>query len=289
MPTVTLCAFADEAGKAFSDQIAAMRRNHVPYLEMRRVDDKNVTELTLAEAREYARALADNGLAVWSVGSPIGKTRITADFGEVLDTLKHTCELAGELGTDKIRMFSFRHAFEARGEVMERLCRMVESAAAYGVTLYHENEKEIYGDVAARVKDIMDNVPGLKFVYDPANYLQVGERADDTLPLFHARTDYFHIKDVVAATGELVPAGYGDGQIARLIDMISDDKVLTVEPHLAIFDGFAQIDGSEMKHKFHFQSNGEAFDAAVNALKALLTAAGYREEKGTVEWQWKRA
>ena len=83
--------------------------------------------------------------------------------------------------------------------------------------------------------------------------------------------------------------GYGVGQIARLIDMISDDKVLTVEPHLAIFDGFAQIDGSEMKHKFHFKSNGEAFDAAVNALKALLTAAGYREEKGTVEWQWKRA
>ena len=32
-----------------------------------------------------------------------------------------------------------------------------------------------------------------------------------------------------------------------------------------------------MKHKFHFTDNNEAFDAAVNALKALLVNAGYTE------------
>ena len=165
------------------------------------------------------------------------------------------------------------------------------AACALGAAVAAD-EQAVTFDLGADVRirqEVMDNVPGLKFVYDPANYIQVGERADDTLPLFHARTDYFHIKDVVAETGELVPAGYGDGQIARLIDMIADDKVLTVEPHLAIFDGFAQIDGSEMKHKFRFQSNGEAFDAAVGALRTLLAAAGYREGKGEAEWQWKRA
>ena len=175
-------------------------------------------------------------------------------------------------------MFSFHHAYEAREEVISRLCRMVEIAQSYGVGLYHENEKDIYGDIAARVQDIIDSVPGLFHIYDPANFLQVGEKSEDTLRLFHDRADYFHIKDVVAATGELVPAGHGDGNIHKLVADIKTDKVLTVEPHLKIFDGYGQIDDTEMKHKFHFQSNVEAFDAAVNAIKAVLLANGYAEQ-----------
>ena len=34
-----------------------------------------------------------------------------------------------------------------------------------------------------------------------------------------------------------------------------------------------------MKHKFHFRSNVEAFDAAVNAIKAVLLANGYTERE----------
>ena len=278
MTKITLCAFSDEAGNAFSAQLEALKRNNIPYMEMRSVDGKNVTALTVEEAKEYAKRMKDEGLAVWSVGSPIGKTRVAKDFTEVLDVLKHTCELANTLGTDKIRMFSFHHAYEARNEVLERLNRMVEVAATYGVGLYHENEKDIYGDIADRVQDIMDNVKGLDHIYDPANFLQVGEKAEDTLAKFHHRADYFHIKDVVAATGELVPAGYGDGRIGDLIAAIKEDKVLTIEPHLKIFEGFAQIDDTQMKHKFHFQSNAEAFDAAVNALKSLLLIGGYQEK-----------
>lgn len=280
MAKIKLCAFSDEASTEFEGQIRALLRNRIPFMEMRSVDGKNVSKLTLDEAKEYGKRLADNGLAVWSIGSPIGKSDIHDDFAKVEDKLKHTCELAKTLSTDKIRMFSFHHATEERGEVLERLNKMVEIANAYGVGLYHENEKGIYGDIAERVQDIIDNVPGLYHVYDPANFLQVGEPADKTLDMFHARADYFHIKDVIAATGELVPAGYGDGKIDRLLSDIKEDKVLTVEPHLKIFDGYGQIDDTQMKHKFHFTDNNEAFDAAINALKALLGIAGYREEKG---------
>ncbi len=278
MPKITLCAFADESSSVFDEQIAAMLRNNVSLMEIRNVDGRNVKKLTVEEAKEYKKRLDDKDLAVWSIGSPLGKSEIADDFTAVEDLLKHLCELALTFGTDKIRMFSFHHATEAREEVLSRLCRMVEIAGDYGVGLYHENEKGIYGDIAARVQDIIDNVPGLYHVYDPANFLQVGEAAADTLRLFHDRADYFHIKDVIAATGELVPAGHGDGDIHKLVADIKTDKVLSVEPHLKIFDGYGQIDDTQMKHKFHFQSNVEAFDAAVNALKAVLLANGYEEQ-----------
>ena len=91
---------------------------------------------------------------------------------------------------------------------------------------------------------------------------------------------YFHIKDVMHESGTLVPAGYGDGQIPTLVRMIEGDTVLTLEPHLKVFSGYSEIDREEMKHRFRYDSNEAAFDAAVAAMKKILLENGYREENG---------
>lgn len=274
---IKLSAFSDEAAADLEGQIAALKRNDVAYTELRSVNGKNVKDFTLKEAREISAALKDNGIAVWSLGSPLGKEDIGLNFAEYLDTVKHVCELANVFGTDKIRIFSFYNAYGERNKVFDYLGRMAETAKAFHAELFHENEKEIYGDTADRVLEIMQNVKGLKYVYDPANYIQTGEAAERTISLLHAKTDYFHIKDVIAETGEIVPAGCGDGKIEKLIELIDSDKVMTLEPHLAIFDGYAAIDGTQMKHKYRFRNSGEAFDTAVASLKSLLEKAGYRK------------
>ena len=65
MKNIRLCAFADEAGSALSEQISAMKQNGVDGLEIRFVDGKNVTELTETQAREIRKQLDGNGLFVW--------------------------------------------------------------------------------------------------------------------------------------------------------------------------------------------------------------------------------
>ena len=277
---IKLCAFADEADGNLQGQIEALKRNGIEYLELRSVNGKNVKDITEAEAAEYAELLKANGIKVFSIGSPIGKVSIQVDIDAYVEEITHVFKLANIFGTDKIRMFSFFDGYNQREKVLSNLTKMAERAKEYGVTLYHENEKDIYGDVAERVKDVLDNVPALKSIYDPANYLQVGEKADDTLNLCHGRTDYFHIKDVIMSTGELVPAGYGDGKLDELVKRIDKDMVLSIEPHLAVFAAYSQIDGTEMKHKFTFHSNDEAFDAAVAAIKNVLKNAGYQEIDG---------
>ena len=281
---IRLCAFADEADKMVDGQIAALKKNGLELIELRGLDGTNVSKLTEDEAKAYAKRFADAGIKVWSIGSPLGKVKITEDFSEYSKLVRHVCRLAKIFGTDKIRMFSFKEAYESVDKVMENLRGMVAIAKEEGVELYHENEKAIYGDTCERVLEIMDKVDGLKFVYDPANFLEVGENADVTLNALHAKTDYFHIKDVISETKTLVPAGCGDGKISELIARIdpADDKVLTVEPHLKVFDGFADIDDTQMKNKYHFASNEEAFDAAIGAIKGVLTDAGYKydEAKG---------
>jgi sugar phosphate isomerase/epimerase len=280
---IKLCAFADEANGSLQGQIEALKRNGIAYLELRNVNGKNVSAITLEEAKEYAEILKENGIKVYSLGSPVGKVDIGIDFDKYLEDITHIFRLANIFETKRIRMFSFFNAYDQGEKVISYLKRMVEKAKEYGVELYHENEKDIYGDIADRVEEILNAVPDLKSVYDPANYLQVGEIAENTLNRFHARTDYFHIKDVISSTGELVPAGYGDGNIQELVRRIKGDKVLSIEPHLAIFEGYAQIDNTEMKHKFEFHSNDEAFDAAVSGIKEVLAKAGYKQVEGGYE------
>lgn len=277
---IRLCAFSDEAGSSLKEQIEALKRNNISLMELRSVDKKNVADFSLEEATKYQEEMERNNISVWSIGSPIGKVNIDVDFSEYLKKVEHVCKLARIFKTDKIRMFSFFHAYEKEELVYSYLKEMVKVASKYGVTLYHENEKDIFGDIASRVDSIMKNVDGLKFIYDPANYLQCNELAINTLNLFHSKTDYFHIKDVISETGQLVPAGYGDGMIEELVRRIDSDKTLTLEPHLSVFDAYKTIDNTEMKHKFTYGSNNEAFDAAVNALKDILIKVGYKEENG---------
>ena len=279
---IRLAAFADEADSRVEGQIEALKRNGLEYIELRGLDGKNIATITEDEARAYAKTYADAGIKVWSIGSPIGKVDISSDLEAHKNTLRHVCRLANIFGTDKIRMFSFYGAYESEEKVLCELSKMVKIADEYGVKLYHENEKEIFGDTLERVLKIRDRVDGLCHIYDPANYLECKQDADETLAALHATTDYFHIKDVISATGELVPAGFGDGKIDKLISMIpeNDDKTLTLEPHLAIFAGYSDIDNTEMKNKFKFDSNNEAFDAAVNALKGVLEAQGYKKVDG---------
>ena len=280
---IKLCAFADEADSSLDGQIAALKRNNIPYLELRSIAGKNVKDFSLEEAKEYAKTLAENGISVWSIGSPIGKVGIDVDIDVYMKDVHHVCELAKIFGTTRIRMFSFFHAYEKRETVMAYLQKMADVAKEYDVELYHENEKDIYGDILERVQDIMNSVKGLKYIYDPANYLQCDEPAEKTIAALVDKTDYFHIKDVIVSTGELVPAGYGDGKIDELVGKMIGDKVLTLEPHLAVFDAYASIDNSEMKHKFHFTSNNEAFDCAVKAIKDILLKVGYKEVAGGFE------
>lgn len=277
---VRLCAFADEADKNLDGQICALKENGIALIELRNVNGKSVADFTDKEAIEVYQKLSQNGISVWSVGSPLGKTDINGDYEQYVRSVHRICQIANLLKSKYVRMFSFFNAYEQEEEVVRRLQKSVEIANTYGVTLCHENEKDIFGDTLARVQILKRKVQGMAHVYDPANYIQTGERAADTLSLV-GDTFYFHVKDVIASTEEIVPAGYGDGAIGEILDRIDGEKVFSVEPHLRHFVGYDAIDGSVMKNKFTFASNREAFDCAVNSLKDLLVKKGFAEkEKG---------
>lgn len=277
---IKLCAFADEADPSLEGQIAALRKNNIHLIELRGVDGKNVLDLTDEEAKLAYQKLTKNDIKVWSIGSPIGKVEIDTDFNEYKKKVVRACQLANMFHSDNIRMFSFFNALKEKDKVIDYLKQMVDIAKKYNVKMCHENEKDIYGDIEPRCTEILNAVKGLYYVYDPANFIQCHQDPITSLKLLFPRAYYFHVKDALLDTGEVVPPGEGDGHLQELINKINDDKVLTIEPHLKVFSGYANVDKTKLKNKHHYATNIEAFDDAVKHTKKLLSNAGYREVEG---------
>ena len=268
-----LAAFADEADGKISGQIKAMKENGIGYLEIRGVDGQNISNISVDKAKEVRKELDDAGLAVWSLGSPYGKIGINEDFAPHLELFKKGLELADVLGTRHIRMFSFYvpqgEAERYTDEVMKRLDQFVTVAKDSGIILCHENEKGIYGDMADRCAEIHRNIPQLKAVFDPANFIQCGQDTVKAWEMLSPYVEYMHIKDALADK-RVVPAGKGIGNLPYLLQNYKG-SVLTLEPHLSVFDGFAQLEAEEKtKMEYCYPSQRAAFDAAVNALKELI-------------------
>ena len=134
---IKLCAFADEADKSLEGQIEALRRNGLGYIELRGINGTNISKITYEQAEVYSKQLADAGIKVWSIGSPIGKIKISDDLDAHKALLRHVCRLAKIFGTDKIRMFSFFEAYDCEEKVFSELSEMVKIAKEEGVELYH--------------------------------------------------------------------------------------------------------------------------------------------------------
>ena len=275
--TVVLSGFADEISPDLDEQLAVLAAESISHLELRSVWSTNVADLDDMQLARLRRRLHESGVHVSAIGSPIGKIGIDAPLAPELERLRRVAELASELGTTLVRVFSFfipqaQDPQLYRARVIDRMGELAALAVDRGLVLAHENEKEIYGDRPERCADIIASVgsPALQATFDAANFVQCGVRPhSDAYELLRPYLVYVQVKDALTATGEVVPAGQGDGQIRETLAALRDSAFqgyLSLEPHLALagrFGGFSGPDG---------------FRLACGALKDLLADL-------SVQWQ----
>ncbi len=277
-------AFADEASRDIAEQIEACKKNEIEFIELRNVNGKNISDFTVEEAKALKKQLDDGGIKVGSIGSHYGKIKITDDFEPHFEAFKNTVEVAEILGTKYIRMFSFyipegENADDYKEEVLRRVGLMADYACEKGILCCHENEKGIYGDIPARALVLAEAFGDkLGCIFDPANYLQCGAETYSGFQLLHPYITYMHIKDVQAKSGIVVPAGEGDGRIKDILTILDKDVktyMLTVEPHLKVFDGLGALEQKDesaegMGQKFVYPDNFSSFAAACSAIHAIV-------------------
>jgi sugar phosphate isomerase/epimerase len=266
----TLTGFADEISPELGEQLDTLAGESIHFVELRSVWDKNVLDLTDEEIQKVGAAMGERGIGVSSIGSPIGKVPIADDFAPHLERFRRALHVAKVLGAPYVRVFSFfipegDDPAVYRDEVLARMGTLAKEAEDAGVVLVHENEKEIYGDIPSRCLDILTQVdsPALRAAWDAANFVQCGvdhpyQAGYDSLRPY---VEYVHVKDALAESGTVVPAGEGDGEIRETISALHSsgfDGFFSLEPHLASSGTYSGFSGPAL------------FDRAAGAFKNLL-------------------
>ena len=252
----TLSGFADEIDPDPVTQCRVLTDLGIHWIELRSAWGVNVLDLDDTQVEQLADIFTEHGIRVSSIGSPIGKVNVEDDFDEHLVRADRALHLARRFAAPYVRIFSFflradQAPADHRDEVLRRMRALAERAEAAGVTLLHENEKEIFGDVPSRVLDIVESVgsPALRLAWDPANYVQVGVRPyTEAYAALRPHTVYIQVKDAVLATGEVVPSGEGDGELAETVRaLVADgyDGFFSMEPHLAQTNSFGGFSGAD--------------------------------------------
>ncbi|MCR8656402.1 sugar phosphate isomerase/epimerase family protein [Paenibacillus endoradicis] len=250
-----ISGFSDEISSDFVTQLQAVRKLDMNYLSLRGIDGRNIGDYSLEEIQEKVLPkLNEYKVAVSSIGSPIGKIFITDDegFTKQLDLLDRLCQISNLLDCKYIRIFSFyipkgEEADQYHNKVISQISQFAAIAAKYNVTLLHENEKDIFGDIARRCNEMLVEVnsPYFKAIFDFANFVQCGEDTWNCYQLLKPHIEYIHIKDAVSTSQQNVVCGTGEGKIKTILADLIDkgyEGFLTLEPHLVLFDSLKDLE-----------------------------------------------
>ncbi|MCM2534092.1 sugar phosphate isomerase/epimerase [Neobacillus pocheonensis] len=273
---IQLTGFADEISPELELQIEVLQSESINHIEFRGVWGKNVLKLTDEELVRVKKEFNQHGISVSSIGSPIGKIKITDDFEQHLNEFERAIEVAKFFHSPYIRIFSFfipegENPEKYRDEVLYRMKTLTDKVEGTGIVLLHENEKDIYGDTTERCLEILEHVgsPNLRCAFDPANFVQCGvkpftEAFSKLLPYI----EYLHIKDAKFENGKVVPVGEGDGEFREVLQALKIngfDGFMSLEPHLKAAETFQGFSGPDL------------FKVATRALKNILAEN---------HWQW---
>jgi sugar phosphate isomerase/epimerase len=273
--TWELSGFGDEIDEDPRIQVAVLQSLGARHIEVRSAWGVNVVDFDDEQRARLAALLRERGMGVSAIASPVGKVDVALPVDHEVERLQRAIDAAHALDSRYVRIFSFYRADgvpveSIRDDVLERMRALADRAEREGVVLVHENEKDIYGDIPSRIIDVIESVgsSALRVAWDSANFVQVGVRPhSDGYALLRPHLEYLQVKDAIAATGTVTPAGEGDGEVLQTLAALRDDGYegfASLEPHLALTSSFGGYSGPE------------AFGRAARAFAHLTDSIGVK-------------
>ena len=274
--TWQLSGFGDEIDPDPIVQTSVLQALGARHIEVRSAWGTNIVDLDLEQLDSLAAVLKEREMNVSAIASPVGKVDVALPVEHEVERLGRAIAAAQRLGSHYIRLFSFFRGEgvtveSIRDDVLARMRALATLAEREGVVLLHENEKDIYGDVPERVLDIIESVgsEALRVAWDSANFVQVGVRPfTEGYAMLRPHLEYLQVKDAVAATGAVVAAGAGDGELAETLAALRDDGYegfASLEPHLIDFSQTGGFSGPAL-----FGESARAFRGLTDDLGLVL-------------------
>ena len=257
------CGISDEAGNTLASQIRATRELGWRHLEMRNVEVPGFLKANLHDLPDAAfdlaiADLATAGISVYCFASTIGNwAKLIGDPFEItLAEVARAIPRMQRLGTRFVRIMSYRPSDGEEQFEEERFRRLREVVRRFrdaGLQPVHENCRNYGGMSWRHALRLLENVPGLQWVFDTANPVF---NADHSQPEPRPRQDpwefwthvrdvsvHIHVKDArwspAKNDADYTFPGEGDGAVERILrDALNRgyDAGISIEPHMvAVF------------------------------------------------------
>jgi sugar phosphate isomerase/epimerase len=256
-PKSRLTGFADEASRDLEKQIEATCELGWSNISARMIGNANLHEMPDADFQKVADRLDEAGIRVPELGSLIGNwaKSIDSDFSVSLAEVERTIPRMKRLGTRIIRIMSYAQKpwgeDQQDKERFRRLREIVKRFADHDLLAAHENCMNWGGFSANHTLRLIEEVPGLKLIFDTGNPVFQRDRSapephpwQDAYEFWQAVRDHvvhIHIKDCEHPAADGVEPSYtmpGDGR-ARVRKILSDallrgySGLIAIEPHVA--------------------------------------------------------
>jgi sugar phosphate isomerase/epimerase len=287
--------FADEAAKGIEGQIKATKMLGWTNIESRNVDGGNIHDISDADFDRVAGQLNEAGVKINCFGSAIANwgKQITDPMDSSLAEIRRAIPRMQRLGTKLVRIMSFavlkdrEPDDQMEEERFKRLRELLKLFTDAGITPVHENCMNYGGMGWVYTLRMIENVPGLKLVFDTGNpvftsdYIKAKPWPRQSAWEFYSHVKehvaYVHIKDGVwdEATQKqtFTHAGEGQGDVRRIMkDLLRRgyDGGISIEPHLAVVFHDEKITSSDDVKFNNYVEYGRRMERMIKELKTEL-------------------
>ncbi|MBN1669561.1 MAG: sugar phosphate isomerase/epimerase [Kiritimatiellae bacterium] len=287
-----MTGFADEAAADLDGQIRATKALGWQNIEARKIGGKMIHDLSAAEFDAVYGRLQDAGVTINCFGSAIANwgKQITDPFDSSLAECRRAIPMMKKLGTKLVRIMSFA-VLKGRGpedqmeaERFKRVRELQKLFGDEGLIPVHENCMNYGGMGWTYTLRLIENVPGLKLVFDTGNPLSSTDHTKN--PPVEGQSSwefYSHVKEHVAyihikdgrkdpATGKVVWGwcGEGDGDVAKIVgDMLAGgyDGGISIEPHMKVVHHDAEVAAAENAKYANYVEYGRRMMKIVEAAR----------------------
>lgn len=293
-----LTGFTDEAAEHIDDQIKATLELGWRHIETRNVNGAIVHDLPDAEFDQACAKLDAAGIAINCFGSAIANwgKNIDEPFDPSLAEAQRSIPRMQQVGCKLIRVMSFA-VLEDRdpddqmeAERFRRLRQLQEMFSDAGLTMVHENCMNYGGMGWTYTLKLIENVPGLKLVFDTGNPIFNPDRIQpkpwprqSTWEFYdHVKEHiaYVHIKDGIWDEDEQAMTytfpGQGQGEVARIVkDLLSRgyDGGFSIEPHMAVVYHDDSVTAPEQAKYDNYVEYGRRLAMIIEEAKSQLASS----------------
>ncbi len=254
-----LTGIADEAGALIDTQIKATKELGWEHIEARSVEVDGFAKANLHDIDDAAfdiveQKLAESGVKIYAFGSTIANWGKKIEDPFDLSEVERAIPRMQRLGTQYVRIMSYAVSEGEDQHETERFRRINEITKRFvdaGLTPVHENCMNYGGMSWQHAQKLLENVPGLKWVFDTANPVFNDDRSKaeprpkqdpwEFWTNIKEHVVHIHIKDAIwrpeKNDADYTLPGDGDAAVKRILkDAFAGgyDAGISIEPHMAV-------------------------------------------------------